>query len=516
MNFISRRLLAVLLCLGLCLPVLTCIRARAAEPETQEEQIAEDISQYSTITECKGLAKYALFDEQRLFGSTAENGAYFTLEHEKRIGSIYMIFQYEYGPYEVVNNDTGEMVTVGHERFLHQFLDMNELFGSYPESVTVNLNYGPVSINDMHVFTPGKVPDYVQKWKMPKEGETDLILFSAHADDEHLFFAGVLPTYAVERDMEVLVVYLTNHRNYTPIRAHEILNGLWAIGIDTYPIIPDYIDFHIKDMEYTYNWYESHGVSRDELLGYVVEQMRRFKPKVVVTHDFEGEYGHGQHMVCADLVAKAVQITNDASKYPELAEKYGTWDVSKAYFHLYEENPIVMDWDQPLESYGGMTAFEVSTQVGFQMHITQIKDFTWYYKGFPDAKSLTRYNPCYYGLYRSTVGEDVAKNDFFENVTTHAQDRAAEAARLEEEARLKAEEESRKKAEEEARLKAQQEAQKKAQAEADAKLKAEAEANAKLAQEEAAQTRKTIILVMAVITIVAAVFALIRSKKKKI
>lgn len=492
MHLILRRFLLLLLCLGFLLPFLPGTAAFASEsetePEAQEEQEAEDISQYTTITECVGLPKYAFFDEQHLYGGTSETGAYFTAEHEKLIGSIYIIFQYEYGPYEVVNNDTGQVVTVGQERFMHQFLDMKELFGDYPSSVTVRLNYGPVSINDMHIFTPGSVPDYVQKWKAPKEGETDLILFSTHADDEHLFFAGVLPYYGTELDYEVLVVYLTDHRNYTPIRAHEILNGLWAVGIDTYPVIGNYMDFHIQDLEASYNWFGYHGVTREELLGYVVEQMRRFKPKVVVAHDFAGEYGHGQHMVYADLVAKALEVSNDPEQYPELAEQYGTWDVPKAYFHLYEENEIVMDWDQPLESFGGKTAFEASIWLGFQMHITQIVDFRWYYAGWDDAKSLPLYNPCYYGLYRSTVGPDVEKNDFFENLTTYEEDRIAEAERLAEVERMA--EEARQKAEEEARLKAEEEARiAREKAEAEAQAKAEAEVAAQAGAEDENRSR---------------------------
>ena len=353
MKPIFRRLLAAFLCLGLWMPFVTGSAVLAAEPETepavQEEPEAEDLSQLPTITECVGMSEYALFDNQLFYGTTAKNGGYFTLTHKKQIGSMYIIFQREYGPYEVVNNDTGEVATVGQDRFLHQFLDMKELFGSYPSSVTVRLDQGPVTVNEVNVFSPGKVPDYVQKWNAPKEGETDLILFSTHGDDEHLFFAGVLPYYGAELGQEVLVVYLTDHRSDTPVRIHEMLNGLWAVGIDTYPVIPGYIDFYYTSMEQTYNRYERLGISREELLGYVVEQMRRFKPKVVVTHDFNGEYGHGQHKVFADLVSKAVEITNDPTQYPELAEQYGTWDVPKTYIHLYEENPIVLDFEHNYE-----------------------------------------------------------------------------------------------------------------------------------------------------------------------
>jgi hypothetical protein len=216
----------------------------------------------------------------------------------------------------------------------------------------------------------------------------------------------------------------------------------------------------------TYAIFEARGYPREDLLGFVVENLRRFKPLVAVGHDIKGEYGHGMHMVYTDLLMEAITITNDASFYPESAEKYGLWDTPKTYLHLYEENAIVMDWDQPLERFDGMTAFEVSVNRGFQMHITQISYFQWYYKGFPDAKSLPVHNPCYFGLYRSTVGPDVEKNDFFENVNTYGQDRQAELDRLsqearqEEEAKQKSEEEAKRKAEEQARLDAQARAEK--------------------------------------------------------
>ncbi|MBQ4178508.1 MAG: DUF4406 domain-containing protein, partial [Elusimicrobia bacterium] len=40
--------------------------------------------------------------------------------------------------------------------------------------------------------------------------QADMMLFSTHADDEHLWFAGLLPTY-VDRGYDIQVVYFTNH-----------------------------------------------------------------------------------------------------------------------------------------------------------------------------------------------------------------------------------------------------------------------------------------------------------------
>jgi hypothetical protein len=110
-----------------------------------------------------------------------------------------------------------------------------------------------------------------------------------------------------------------------------------------------------------------------------------------------------------------------------------------------------MDWDKPLDAFGGATAFQM-TQKGFLCHNSQ--QFTWFREWMNGsagdrtmASQITYLSPCRYGLYRTTVGADVQKNDFFENVTVYAeQERIAaeeEAKRLEEEKKKKEEEESR-------------------------------------------------------------------------
>ena len=44
-----------------------------------------------------------------------------------------------------------------------------------------------------------------------------------------------------ERGLKVQVVYMTNH-NDTQSRPHELLNGLWVVGIRHYPVISDFPD----------------------------------------------------------------------------------------------------------------------------------------------------------------------------------------------------------------------------------------------------------------------------------
>ena len=57
--------------------------------------------------------------------------------------------------------------------------------------------------------------------------------------------------------------------------------------------------------------------------------------------------------------------------------------MEKLYLHLYEENPVTLDLDTPLDSLGGRTPFQV-TQEGFACHKSQ--HWTWFYKWLYGAK----------------------------------------------------------------------------------------------------------------------------------
>ncbi|MGM9627604.1 MAG: PIG-L family deacetylase [Faecousia sp.] len=409
-----RRSLWILLCL--CVFLTLAPEARSAEMKQ-----ARDISDASLITEQEGFSNVSgLFDGNTVSTQVYNDHSWLTLVSDEGIGSLYLIFDVEYGGYSVTDNDIGETVWFGQNSFLHDFLDLEAAFGAAPSSVTVSFDSGAVRLNELYVFTPGQTPEFVQRWEAPAEGQADLVLFSAHGDDDQLFFAGLLPYYAGELGYQVQVVYLTNHRNLTMERCHEMLDGLWAVGVRSYPVFGPFGDYYSLSMEDAYSMFRNAGVSREELEGFAVEQLRRFRPLVAVGHDVEGEYGHGQHRLYADLLRKAVAVSLDPEQYPESAERYGVWDVPKTYLHLYPENPVVLDWDRPLEHFDGMTAYQVTKNLGFPCHKSQYQDFVWYFTGAETAAEVSKFSPCQYGLYRSTVGRDREKNDLFENLTAHS------------------------------------------------------------------------------------------------
>ena len=142
---------------------------------------------------------------------------------------------------------------------------------------------------DVYAFGAGELPDWVQQWQPPL-ADADLLVLPTHADDEHLFFGGTMPYYAGELGKKVQVVYFTNHWA-EPYRPHELLDGLWTVGIRNYPVMSSFVDQYADSLDYARTLYDE-----DEAVAWQVQQLRRFKPEVVVGHDVNGEYGHGVHM----------------------------------------------------------------------------------------------------------------------------------------------------------------------------------------------------------------------------
>lgn len=250
---------------------------------------------------------------------------------------------------------------------------------------------------EVKVYTPGEPGADVQIWRDPPE-KVDLMLFSTHPDDEVLWFGGLLPYYAGEQKKDVLVVNAVYGWYY---RRQELLDALWTCGVDIYPIMlgaQDAID-NVEE-----GWKENNRLTQAGLVAIV----RQYQPDVVVLHDVNGEYGHAAHKTFCRMGQKAVTMAADAQQCKDSAALYGVWDTPKTYIHLYAENQIRMDWKQPLSAFGGKTGLEVATEA-FQCHVSQLNK---HYR----VEDGGQYDNALFGLWRTTVGNDVQGNDLFENV----------------------------------------------------------------------------------------------------
>ena len=303
---------------------------------------------------------------------------------DKDLVSAYIVWST--APSKWTLNDSKEI----DNNYLHQYIK----FDAPTKSFTMTLSEAQ-SICYIKAFADGEEPADLQKWSAPQD-EADVLAFVAHADDESLFLGGaIVDIIANHPDMNVQLVVMTNHLATEKHREHERLDAMWTLGLTNYPIVGDVKDAYSMDLESglkTCNY--------DEVLetfkGYITD----YKPQVVITQDFEGEYGHGQHRVLAKAVTEAVDtLAND-----------GTFEVKKTYVHLLKENPIELNLRVPLDSFGGKSALDVAKDA-YTKHASQ--QWCWFY-----VSDDYKYSCDEFGLYKTTVGVDTGK-DMMENITSY-------------------------------------------------------------------------------------------------
>ena len=255
-----------------------------------------------------------------------------------------------------------------------------------------------VYVAEITVLGAGEKPARIPQWEAP--GKADLLLVSTHPDDELLWFGGLLPTYAGEKDLAVQVAYLVPSMGY---RRLELLDSLWHCGVETYPIFLEMPDKRASNLREQYKQW-----NKNTLMKKVVGLIRRVQPEVIVTQDERGEYGHGAHRACADACKLAITAAADSAKYRDSVKEYGVWQAKKLYLHLYKENQIRLDWRVPLAAFDGQDGFTIATQA-LQFHVSQVKN-GW------EMEEGGQYDNALFGLYFTTVGEDAEANDLMENI----------------------------------------------------------------------------------------------------
>ncbi len=332
-----------------------------------------------------------------------------TAPKDQLIGGLYMCFGNLPAQYEVqVSEDGKKWTTVAQgPQFLHAYVPLPEPSRHARMIVTTGKQY-ELYLNEFFVLGVGDKPDWVQDWQ-PTPEKAEIMFISTHPDDELIFFGGGIPTYAVERNRDVVVAYLTRSN---PTRSSELLNGLWYMGVRDYPVIGTFSDKMSKTMakayEYAGNGSERRG--RENVNEWFVELYRKYKPEVVVTHDVDGEYGHSMHKMVSDAAFNAIALAANEDEFTDLTVAHGTWEVKKLYRHLWAENQIKMDWSVPLKSMNGATGLELADSAYELFHKTQETS------GQSVATTGAEYDNTLFGLVYSTVGEDVKKDDFLENI----------------------------------------------------------------------------------------------------
>lgn len=398
-----RRGIPVVLAGFLCVTLVGSIATPAAAKEIPE---GEDITDRCTLTAtCNEQALPHLCDGSVDTVWKGSKDDSLTIESPEPIGGLYILWDRGPTAFTLKSRWKGReagLLDGGTDGFLHEYVPVD----TAERSLTLSFRGDQPAIAQIHVLSPGEPPSWVQRWK-PMLDKADMLVYSTHADDEHLWLGGTMPVYAGERGKKVQVAYMIRHgaaRNEY-MRNHELLDGLWTVGITNYPMISSFEDHFSNSLEKALTIYDE-----EEIVAYTVMLLRRFKPDVVIGQDIHGEYGHGAHRLSAYAMQKALAVSGDSSLYSSSADQFGVWNVRKCYFHLYPYNRVVMDWNQPLSAFDGRTGLEMA-KAGYQCHKSQLS------KWFRVEAEGSRYDCRKFGLYYSSVGPDTEKNDFFEHIT---------------------------------------------------------------------------------------------------
>ncbi len=379
----------------ICLLSLGCA-ARAADAEPT---FAREITGQAEITVSRGKATRAnLTDRDYRTEWQGQDGAYVDIRLPDDLPCFGLSILVSGDPYSLsVQAETPfgwQAVDIPGERFNTQYIPLP---GVTHLSI-VPSNGKSFRLMELRLFSEGEPPKDVVRFTATAD-KSDLMVLACHPDDDILWMGGLMPTYAGQLGMNVQLVYMTARFSY---RRCEAMDALWHCGVTTGPVFVGLPD--ITDPSYTDAVAQWGGLT--EIGRKIARVIRQCRPEVLVTQDVKGEYGHTQHRAMVAACNLAVRFAADPNE--RSLRDLPAWEVRKYYIHLYKEQPLTLDFEQPLSAFGGRSAFEIA-QEAFALHKSQQSGR--YAVAVDGPYDIRRY-----GLAYSTVGEDENHDGLFEHI----------------------------------------------------------------------------------------------------
>lgn len=244
-----------------------------------------------------------------------------------------------------------------------------------------------------------------------------IMVVVAHPDDEGAF-GGTIPFYAGGLKLPVLWVQMTSGDGWCAkgapswgpecgaLREKEARRAAEIYGMPNPPYFarfPDCCNWKGKTPEQNLegNWEKWGG--RERVIGYLVRLIRTYRPDIIMSHAVNGEYGHGNHMICSAATMAAYDAAGDPDKFTEQLNGLTPWKPKKCYIHNYTEGSFTHHFNDIMPGLKGKSIGEVMT-AGIRSHISQ------------GAENWSAGGGTTMGLYGSTVGNDMVKEDFLEHI----------------------------------------------------------------------------------------------------
>lgn len=254
-------------------------------------------------------------------------------------------------------------------------------------------------VSELTVYSAGELPGDVQNWYAPF-GKADILVVAAHLGDEFVCFGGLIPYYTLVENSRVQAAFVTGSSRE---ELQSSLDALWNAGVVNYP---EFMGLDAGKPSSVKKAVADWGGS-EQLVGRMVELIRKYQPDVVVTHTIDGENGNSQHAAVSQALQMAVEAAGDAAQYPESAEQYGAWQVKKLYAHLGAEKLVTLDWTQPYDGLDGKSPIDVAKSA-FAIYNAK-------------AEKNSQGDNGTFSLVMTTVGDDVQGGDLLENISMQAE-----------------------------------------------------------------------------------------------
>ena len=318
------------------------------------------------------------------------------------IHGVYVCFAVLPDSWELQRDVDGQWETVAEgDPYLHSYVAVPDGSSHLRLRVTQAKAFA-LSINEIYCFAEGDLPDWVQHWQ-PTPEKADILFVTAHPGDELVFLGGAVPTYAAEQQRAVVVATCTYG---SAERTTEYLNGLWAAGLRTYPVIGPFKGGTAANAAAGYK-----NSGKSKVLNWVAALFRRYRPEAVVTQSAAGENKKGENAMIADACLQVFEKAAVEGEYLDSYGTYGVWQVKKLYLHLAEEDPLTLDWSVPLLSLQGQSGLEAA-QAGWAQHLSQAK----LKKPIAVQAAGDDWDSTRFGLVKTVIGPDSRHDDFLEGI----------------------------------------------------------------------------------------------------
>jgi LmbE family N-acetylglucosaminyl deacetylase len=167
---------------------------------------------------------------------------------------------------------------------------------------------------------------------MSEQKHLTLMAIFAHPDDESFGTGGTLARYGADPEVRVVLVCATrgeageisDPQLATPehlgeVREQELRCACQAMGIDELLLL-GYRDSGMAGTPENQDPRAFAMANADEVVGQIVEHIRRERPDVVVTFDETGGYGHPDHVAIHYHAEAAFSAAADPARYPHQIE----------------------------------------------------------------------------------------------------------------------------------------------------------------------------------------------------